>query len=391
MMKPKRKPSCVTVAVLAIGALVLSRTMILPDGTPKQGDTSRNEAAAKEAAANAGQVKEWRQSVRDLCTNAKSAADVKAVERKQMSGFQLPLPTDESKPQPRDDSSVKVCQNVVMDYGANIGDTGGHVLNSGMAWCDRQSDLQTATNPYLFNVIKHNFEFATARNPMVVAIEGLMEEQTKHLKSSAPLGPEDYCYYGIEGNPTFTKRLQGIEDVVMAMKPRPVEHMHFFTESVGAGEDGMTKLYLDTINTEVNFWGSSLMKEHGDVQKSAAGGDVEKQAVPVMGYTIGTLMRKTLRALDPLATEAEKKGSHFILKMDIEGGEYIVLPREAKDGTLCEYIKMGNAVDVYVEWHGASAFGGNHGDPRLAEGEAAKKTLEDCGVKFRILDPTWSR
>jgi Methyltransferase FkbM domain len=392
-MKTKRKPSCVTVAVLTIGALVLSRTMILP---PKQDDTSRNEAAAnekaaaEEAAANAGQVKEWRQSVRDLCTNAKSAEDVKAVERKQMTGFLLPLPA-ETKTRPRDDSSVKGCRNVFIDFGANIGDSSGHLLNSGMVSCDRTSDLKTGTSPYLFSVVKHNFEFASNPNAMVVALERLLEERSKHSKDSAHLGPEDYCYYGIEGNPTFTKRLQGIEDFVMAIKPRPVEHMHFFTESVGAGEDGMTKLYLDTINTEVNYWGSSVLKEHNDVRASAGeGNDVGKQAAPVMGYTIGTLMRKTLQAFSPTASSAEKKGGHLILKVDIEGGEHALFSQAARDRTLCEYIAMGNTVDVYIEWHGSSFFGGKN-EQLITDGEAAKQTLEDCGVKFLDLEYTWQR
>jgi Methyltransferase FkbM domain len=379
-VKARMKPSYVSIAVLIIGALVLSRTL-----APKAVDI---ETTRREAEINAGQVKEWRQSLQDLCTNAKSVADVKAVDRKQMTGFLLP---QESTTLPLGDSSIKACRNVFIDFGANIGDTCGHLINSGMISCDRKSDLNTETSPYLFSVVKHNFEFATNRNAMVVAIERLLEERSKHSKDSAQLGPEDYCYYGIEGNPTFTKRLQGIEDFVMAIKPRPVEHMHFFTESVGAGQDGMTKLYLDTINTEVNYWGSSILKEHNDVRASAGGGnDLEKQAVPVMGYTIGTLMRKTLQALSPTASTAEKKGGHLILKVDIEGGEHSLFSQAASDRTLCDYIKMGNTVDVYVEWHGGSFFGGKN-EHLITEGEAAKQTLEDCGVKFLDLEYTWQR
>jgi hypothetical protein len=61
-------------------------------------------------------------------------------------------------------------------------------------------------------------------------------------------GPEDYCYYGAEGNPVFTDRSARLLDMDAPILDR-LQHMHFFTTSVGAGEDGMTKfLYLDTIN-----------------------------------------------------------------------------------------------------------------------------------------------
>jgi Methyltransferase FkbM domain len=165
--------------------------------------------------------------------------------------------------------------------------------------------------------------------------------------------------------------------------------MHFFTESVGAGKDGMTKLYLDTVNAKFNFWGSSIMKEHNEMRQSAGEGkDVETVATPVMGYTIGTLMRKTLQAFNQTSSKAEKKGGHLILKVDIEGGEYQMLSQAAKDRTLCEFIKLGNTVDLYVEWHGPSFFGGGKKD-FIKTGKKSQKTLERCGVKFRTLGGWW--
>jgi hypothetical protein len=375
----KRLNTGKAVLVTLLIAVIVFQTLFY---TRKTVDTTKNETET-----NAKLVKEWRQSLQDLCATAKSEGDVKAVERKQMAGFLLPT---EPKPLPRDDSSIKECRHVFLDFGANVGDSSAHLINSGMVSCDRKSDLQTETTPYDFKVATHTFEFVASRNAMVVQLAKLLEERAKDSNGSAQLGPEDYCYYGIEGNPTFTSRLQGIEDFVMAMQPRPVEHLHFFTESVGAGQDGMTKLYMDTVNTKVNFYGSSLMQDHRDVQTSAGGGDVEKLAAPVMGFTIGTLARKTLRALNPSSAEAEKKGSHLIIKMDIEGGEHFVLPREVKDGTLCEFVKMGNTVDVYLEWHGRNIIGKN-AEALLTEGGAAVKALQDCGVQFHTLEAKWQR
>jgi hypothetical protein len=107
-----------------------------------------------------------------------------------------------------------------MDFGANIGDTSSYLINSGMVSCDRQSDLKAGTNASHFSVVNYTFSIAHDRNMMMVDLEKLLETQSKKMRNSMRYGPEDYCYYGIEGNPTFTKRLQGIEDFVMAIRGR---------------------------------------------------------------------------------------------------------------------------------------------------------------------------
>jgi len=329
-------------------------------------------------AANAKTVKLWRQSLRDQCQSAKSETDMAAISSNQISGFSMP---EFRIPQPRNEKAVRRCRNVVMDFGANIGDTSGHLVDAGMINCDRKADLNSATLPSHFNIETKQFELVQRRNKLTENLERLLLEQ------EAGRGPEDYCYYGIEGNPHFTERLQSIEDYVMAIRPRPVQHMHFFTESVGAGADGMTKLYLDTVNEKQNFWGSSIFKDHQDVRKSADGKDVEMVAVPVMGYTIGKLMRMTLKAFDPRATAAEKKGSHLLLKVDIEGGEYPLLHQAVADGTLCEFVKMGNTADLFIEFHSAKVTGKHD---YVGKTKEMKDALSGCGVTFRNLAANWA-
>lgn len=332
-----------------------------------------------DVATNAKQLKAWRQGLRDLCQAAKSVKDLEAIAARQLSGFLMP---SVRAPQPRNDNAVKVCKNVVLDFGANIGDTSGHVVDVGLISCDRTADFPEAVaDASHFNIQIKQFELVKKRNMLTANLEKLMQAQD-------PLtGPEDYCYYGVEGNPHFTERLQHIEDFVMAIRPRPIQHMHFFTESVGAGQDGMTKLYLDTINTKENFWGSSIFKDHQDVRKSAAGNDVESVAAPVMGYTIGTLMRKTLKAFDPSASEDERKGSHLVLKVDIEGGEYPLLHQAVEEGTLCEFVKMGNTADLFIEFHSAKVTGKHE---FVGKAKQMKETLTACGVTFRNLAAWWA-
>ena len=56
----------------------------------------------------------------------------------------------------------------------------------------------------------------------------------------------------MEGNPEFTSRLNKLTNYVMGMSPRPVQHLHIFTESVITAIDGPTKLYLDKTSVAEN-------------------------------------------------------------------------------------------------------------------------------------------
>ena len=125
---------------------------------------------------------------------------------------------------------------------------------------------------------------------------------------------EDSCYYQVGRNPHFTALLKTTEGNVMSMRPRPVRYFHFLTETVGTNRDGPTQLFLDTVNPKENFWGLSVMDTHRDVLAS------RKTGVPVMGVTLTSMLQK-----------AVKPGGHVIVKIDIEGAEYLLL-EEAIDG-----------------------------------------------------------
>jgi hypothetical protein len=329
---------------------------------------------------NAAEVKMKRKHIEQTCQDAKTVEDVNAIRSINKIGFVLP---DTRTEHPRDERAIKRCKHIVLDFGSNIGDTAGKVIDAGLHSCERP-DLKAEVVSAVFNTESRRIEDPKkGRNPLVRQFEHLM-------KGFGPFtGPEDYCYYGVEGNPVFTDRLQSLEDFIMGTRPRPLQHIHFFTTSVGAGKDGMTKLYLDTINKDKNYWGSSIFDGHQDVQKSAAAqnGSVESVATDVMGYTIGTLMRQTLVAFDPRATPEDQKGGHMILKVDIEGGEYPLLKQAADEGTLCEYVKMGNQADLYIEFHSQRVTGKN---PLFGSMKECRQKLEDCGVSFRKLQAWWA-
>jgi hypothetical protein len=185
--------------------------------------------------------------------------------------------------------------------------------------------------------------------------------------------PEEYCYYGVEGNPHFTQRLQALEERMNNATPRLLQRAHFLTETVGAGHDGPTVLYLDTINTKQNFWGSSLLAGHRDVQRSAnAKGHGEASQVvqaPVQGITLSSLLQQAV---------LKQAGAHVLIKMDIEGGEYYVLEEAFQSGELCAYAQSGVQIHLIVETHRPDVIGMTNID--LQHWRHLKRSLQDCGV-----------
>ncbi len=182
-------------------------------------------------------------------------------------------------------------------------------------------------------------------------------------------GPEDYCFVGVEGNPVFTKRLQQLEARVTNTVPRPVRAAHFYTESVGAGVDGPTSLFLDTGNVGNNFWGSSLLATHVDV---ARGNATVKTAV--MGLTLTTLLKRSV---------TKTPGAHVIIKIDIEGGEFPLMNEAIT--ALCEYTKAGVRVDMILETHVWWILGGHTADEELFFNKT-KPRMKECNINTGELE-----
>lgn len=61
-----------------------------------------------------------------------------------------------------------------------------------------------------------------------------------------------------------------------------------------------------------------------------------------------TLMSKTLVALSEDVSDKGKTGSHLMLKVDIEGGEYALVNDVVKSGVLCRFIQQDNTVDAII-------------------------------------------
>jgi len=120
-------------------------------------------------------------------------------------------------------------------------------------------------------------------------------------------GPVANCPSGqweatlVEANPRFNTPLKQME----AIYPGSV---HAKDSTAAYMCEAQTTFYLDTTNHEHNYWGSSMSANHVDTKSS-------KQKVTVPTVNILRLIYETTIPTD-----------YVILKMDIEGAEWDVLP-----------------------------------------------------------------
>jgi len=112
--------------------------------------------------------------------------------------------------------------------------------------------------------------------------------------------------YLVEANPRFNAPLQEIVARFPGQVQADKSTAAFYCE-------GTTTFYLDTKNHQQNYWGSSLSSKHPDTQKSG----LESVNVHMMN-------------LNRMLYEHAIPGDWVMVKMDIEGAEFDVLPCLAK-------------------------------------------------------------
>jgi hypothetical protein len=204
---------------------------------------------------------EWRHSSQTECgeliktvgKNVQAAAidQKEALERSFVSKITLnpkPSTISASKADP-----YRRCRNAFIDLGTNIGDSIGYFVDNAIdvcspMWIDAHPNTKIDAKfprPFL-DVATLDFTHRGFKpNPLF----GLLRQTTKALPTATS---ESFCVYGMEGNPVFTERLTKLENFVSDMIPRPVQHLHIFTESVVTASDGPTKLYLDKVSVKQN-------------------------------------------------------------------------------------------------------------------------------------------
>ena len=210
-------------------------------------------------------MEEWREDFKSSCQsvleNIKGHFDQAALDEKEkiekiaVSSIKLPEPSGLRGVLPIQHQKYEFCRNAFIDLGTNIGDSIGYFVDNAIDVC---SPLWVEANPKTkFNAdfprphldvtdLKiHNKGYGA--NPLFGMLQKYMGRSGEQV-----ILPEATCVYGMEGNPAFTERLQRLENFIVGMKPRPVQHLHILTESVVTAVDGPTKLYLDKVSVAEN-------------------------------------------------------------------------------------------------------------------------------------------
>ncbi|KYK59647.1 FkbM family methyltransferase [Drechmeria coniospora] len=156
-----------------------------------------------------------------------------------------------------------------------------------------------------------------------------------------------------EANPYFNTALVQAKEKYTALGIK----VTIFPSTVVDIRDGTRTFYLDTVNSAQDFWGSSIYANHPDAVKSKSNG-TELSAINLSRW----LLMNTLPR------------DFVIVKMDIEGSEYQILPHMAD-------MSVWTVVDyLLVEWH---SFGLTEEEP-LAR--AAAEKLKNEGVQMPPYD-----
>ncbi|KAG0237099.1 hypothetical protein BGW41_000267 [Actinomortierella wolfii] len=173
---------------------------------------------------------------------------------------------------------------------------------------------------------------------------------------------EDAEIFLFEANPVFNGAL-------VKAKQRADEEgikVEIFPSTVVDVKDGIRTFFLDTVNDSHDYWGSSIYASHPDAIKSKSKG------TDLTGINIATwLLRNTLPR------------DFVVVKMDIEGAEYEVVPHLAE-------MQAGAVIDhLLIEWHGIDVTGVT--DPEQARliderTKAAIARLEQMGVNMPKYD-----
>jgi Methyltransferase FkbM domain len=271
-----------------------------------------------------------RHAYEQACASSATKQDIQAT----LTDWFLPPPrTGTTDSATLENAQPRLCNFTFLDFGANNGDSMGKFIDAGIVPCPHHRHARyniDSGRVELLDVIANNYVTPWSRERMLL----------KSQQVGYQLNPEDYCYYGIEGNPVFTKKLQQMEHVVLQSTPSPLKSAHFYTETVAVAKDGPTQLFLETHGG--NYWGSSIYATHKTVQKSAHTDHHAPTVANVTGLTLTTLAK---------ATTLMVAGNHLLLKIDIEGAEYPVLDEAYASGILCDYAKASVQVDLLIEIH----------------------------------------
>jgi FkbM family methyltransferase len=139
------------------------------------------------------------------------------------------------------------------------------------------------------------------------------------------------CAIGFEPNPKWTSRLKEIDAAYNAVD----FHTVIFTETAISNKTGNITFFHDyTAQTKHHEWGSSTIPWQATMQSSDA-----------KFVTVGSLDAATFLLRDVYARAGQTEASQIVVKMDIEGSEWFLIPYLLHNGALCGIDK------IFLELH----------------------------------------
>eukprot|EP00929_Paragymnodinium_shiwhaense_P050887 TRINITY_DN2561_c0_g2_i1.p2 TRINITY_DN2561_c0_g2~~TRINITY_DN2561_c0_g2_i1.p2 ORF type:complete len:323 (+),score=108.67 TRINITY_DN2561_c0_g2_i1:71-1039(+) len=112
----------------------------------------------------------------------------------------------------------------------------------------------------------------------------------------------DYEAWLVEANPRFKPELDNLQTQYQGK-------VHAMASTAAYDCEAQTSFYVDTVNVQQNFWGSSMSDTHPDTKKSG----LQKVTVPTVN-------------LNRMVYENTIPGDWVLVKVDIEGSEWDVVP-----------------------------------------------------------------
>lgn len=189
-------------------------------------------------------------------------------------------------------NNTRQCIYTFLDVGVQGGNTLRKFIETGMVPCQTKFILEPQYDILSHSIVNHQQYYgdengigadildeydiedqkeinSLTNSRLSLWLRKVIDEHSNQISKRTnenKLQPEDYCYYGIEGNPYYNKILYEIEKHIMIDTsiasssssiqddPRPVRLVHYFTETVMTNITGPMTLYVHTNNTNSNHY-----------------------------------------------------------------------------------------------------------------------------------------
>lgn len=164
--------------------------------------------------------------------------------------------------------------------------------------------------------------------------------------------------YLVEANPTFKPALEKVVKNPGKCSQSGCKEgkVHAFAPEAAFMCSGQTSFFIDSVNHDKNYWGSSMSNKHPDVVRSGQ----KKVTVP----TVNVIQ---------LVAENAIPGDWVTVKMDVEGAEWDILPCLASSD-------HADLIDeLLVEWHSSELGTAGY---TASDTQAAIMLLKTRGVRI---------